>query len=89
MQHLRYCVLFAFQLKKSESQKMICSALGEHVIPIPARSDFSDLRIEISTFMMKNVQDNQRKSTMTFFRSGKTALQKIAQMCRKRDYFED
>ena len=33
-QHLRYCLLFTFQLKKSaaEAQEMICSALGETAV---------------------------------------------------------
>ena len=34
-QHLRHCLLFAFQLKKkntAEAQEMICSTLGENAV---------------------------------------------------------
>ena len=41
-QHLRHCLLFAFQLKKSaaEAQEMICSALGEGVISYTCKKWF-------------------------------------------------
>jgi len=54
-QHLRYCLLFALQLKKSAAETMICSALEEGAV------SYSTCKKWFQRFKSGNFDLNDRK----------------------------